>query len=173
MTITNFSFMTDGLSPEKRLRNEYAARTRFDDERYWVPYSQGWFQACHFNVSTGGFSNVLRLSPGTKLPAHYHISTVHGWTIQGTWYYEEHKDSWIAHAGTYIFEPPGELHTLVVPKEATEPMMAFFALSGGLVYANEDGSFAGYDDGFTLLALARKHYRDVGLDPAELDKLIR
>jgi hypothetical protein len=31
----------------------------------------------------------------------------------------------------------------------------------------------GYDDGFTLLDLARKHYFEIGLDPKLLDALIR
>jgi quercetin dioxygenase-like cupin family protein len=66
---------------------------------------------CFFDTTSGGFANILRISPGAKLPVRYHVSTVQAWTIQGTWYYEEHKDKWIAHAGTYVFEPPGELHT--------------------------------------------------------------
>jgi 2,4'-dihydroxyacetophenone dioxygenase len=174
MPINKFQFFTDGLIPPQRERGEFATQTRLEDERYWIPYSEGaWFQACYFDVTTGGFANVLRIRPGSRLSPHYHISTVHGWTMQGTWYYEEHKDKWIARPGTYIFEPPGELHTLVVPADSKEPMIAFFALSGGLIYVNEDGSFAAYDDGFTLLDLARKHYREVGLDPKELDALIR
>jgi 2,4'-dihydroxyacetophenone dioxygenase len=173
MTVERFSFMTDGLAAAQRRRDEFAVHTHLTDERYWIPYGQGWFQACYFNASTGGFANVLRLNPGAKLPAHYHVSTVHGWTLQGTWYYEEHKDSWIANAGTYIFEPPGELHTLVVPTTSKEPMVTLFVLSGGLIYTNADGSFAGYDDGFTLLELARRHYKEVGLDQAELDAMIR
>lgn len=174
MPITTFKFFDDGLQPAQRLRDEFAVYTDFNDERKWVPYAPGaWFQACFFDVSSGGFANVLKIQPGAKLPAHYHVSTVHGWTIQGTWYYAEHKDKWIAHAGTYIYETPGELHTLIVPEDATEDMLTFFVLSGGLVYINEDGSFAGYDDGFTLLEAARKHYREVGLDESQLDAMLR
>lgn len=168
-----FSFMTDGLEPSQRQRDEFAVYTRLDDERYWIPYGEGWFQACSFNASTGGFANVLRLNPGTKLPTHYHVSTVHGWTIKGTWYYEEHKDKWIANAGTYIFETPGELHTLVVPATSDGPMITLFVLSGGLIYTNPDGTFKAYDDGFTLLELARKHYKHAGLDQTEIDAMIR
>ena len=82
-------------------------------------------------------------------------------------------DSWTANTGTYIFEPPGELHTLIVPATSKEPMITLFVLSGGLIYVNSDGSFLGYDDGFTLLELARRHYKDAGLDQAELDAMIR
>jgi 2,4'-dihydroxyacetophenone dioxygenase len=36
-----------------------------------------------------------------------------------------------------------------------------------------NGSFAAYEDGFTLLELARKDYRDAGLDARKLDLLVR
>lgn len=174
MPINKFAFFQDGLRPEQRKRDEFATYTHLNDERYWVPYGEGaWFQACFFDVTNGGFANVLRIRPGSRLNPHYHVSTVHGWTIQGTWYYEEHKDKWIAHAGTYIFEPPGEMHTLVVPQESEKDMITFFSLSGGLIYVNEDGSFNSYDDGFTLLEMARRHYRETGLDCSELDAMIR
>jgi hypothetical protein len=53
--------------------------------------------------------------------------------------------------------------------------MTFFVLHGGLVYIDnvENGKVVGYDDGFTLLELARKHYRNVGLDESLLDAMIR
>ncbi|MDJ0674216.1 MAG: 2,4'-dihydroxyacetophenone dioxygenase family protein [Calothrix sp. MO_167.B42] len=172
MTIEKFKFFTDGLKPEERLRHEYMANTRIDDERYWIPYGEGtWFQACYFNVTTGGFANVLKILPGRQLDTHYHISTVHGFTLRGKWGYREHD--WIATPGSYIFEPPGELHTLYVPEDSPEPMITFFVLSGGLIYTKSDGSFAGYDDGFTLLELAREHYLEVGLDESLIDAMIR
>jgi len=174
MPITVFKNAEDGLSPSQRRSDEFAVYTDFKDDRRWVPYSPGaWFMPCFFDVSGGGFANILRITPGAKLPAHYHVSTVHAYTIQGTWYYAEHKAKWIANPGTYVFETPGELHTLIVPADAKEDMMAFFVLSGGLIYINEDGSCKAYDDGFTLLAMAREHYKKVGLDPADLDKMIR
>jgi large subunit ribosomal protein L3 len=36
-----------------------------------------------------------------------------------------------------------------------------------------NGSLAAYEDGFTLLDLTRKYYREAGLDARELDLLIR
>lgn len=173
MTIQKFQFFNDGLKPEQRLRHEYMTNTNFDDERLWIPYGEGsWFQACQFNVSTGGFANILKILPGKQLNPHYHVSTVHGLTIRGKWRYLEHE--WIATPGSYIWEPPGELHTLVVPEDSPEPMIAFFVLSGGLIYVDpETRAFKGYDDGFTLLQLAREHYKKVGLDPSLLDYMIR
>ncbi|MCC7452023.1 MAG: 2,4'-dihydroxyacetophenone dioxygenase family protein [Anaerolineae bacterium] len=174
MPITEFRTFDDGLPVEMRRRDEYMAMTNLDDERLWIPYVPGvHFQACHFSVTSGGFANVLRVQPGTNLPAHYHISTVHGFTLRGSWHYREHD--WVATPGSYIFEPAGEAHTLLVDADAKEPMMTFFVLSGGLIYVDNvvNGKVVGYDDGFTLLELARKHYRECGLDVSLIDRMIR
>ncbi len=85
------------------------------------------------------------------------------------------EHDWIAEPGTYIYEPAGEAHTLVITEDSPEPMIAFFVVEGGLIYLDkpENGSFAAYEDGFTLLELTRKHYRDAGLDARKLDGLVR
>jgi 2,4'-dihydroxyacetophenone dioxygenase len=172
-SLSHFEFRTDGLAPEQRVRNEYAINTDLANEDLWIPYGAGAFQACNFDVSSGGFANILRLPPGAKLNPHYHVGIVHGYTIQGTWGYLEHD--WRATAGTYVFEPPGELHTLIVPEDATEDMITFFHLQGGLIYVDsiENGQMVGYDDGFTLLEIARNHYTEKGLDLALLDAMVR
>ena len=50
-----------------------------------------------------------------------------------------------------------------------------FVVEGGLIYLDKpaDGRVAAYEDGFTLLELTRKYYREAGLDVRELDLLIR
>jgi 2,4'-dihydroxyacetophenone dioxygenase len=54
-------------------------------------------------------------------------------------------------------------------------MMAFFVVEGGLIYLDKptNGGFTAYEDGFTLLELTRKHYREAGLDVRELNALVR
>jgi 2,4'-dihydroxyacetophenone dioxygenase len=54
-------------------------------------------------------------------------------------------------------------------------MIAFFLVEGGLIYLDkpENGGFAAYEDGFTLLELTRKHYREAGLDVRKLNLLVR
>jgi 2,4'-dihydroxyacetophenone dioxygenase len=137
MPITAFSNFNDGLDPAERRRDQFVTDTNLDDEKLWIPYVDGaWFQACQFNVTSGGFSNILRINPGAKLPPHYHVGSVHGYTIRGSWKYLEHD--WVVYIDSV-----------------------------------ENGKVVGYDDGFTLLELARKHYRNVGLDEALLDAMIR
>jgi 2,4'-dihydroxyacetophenone dioxygenase len=173
MPIVNFPMQYDGLEGKERPRHDFIVNTNFDDERYWVPYVPNvWFQACFFNVTNGGFANVLKILPGCQLNPHYHVSWVHGFTLKGQWGYREHD--WLATPGTYIFEPPGECHTLFVPETSPEPMITYFVLNGGLLYLDKvGGEVVGYDDGFTLLEIARKHYKDVGLDVSLIDAMIR
>ncbi len=50
--------------------------------------------------------------------------------------YLEHD--WVAEEGSYIFEPPGETHTLVVPDDGKE-MITMFQVNGTLVYIDPHG----------------------------------
>jgi 2,4'-dihydroxyacetophenone dioxygenase len=174
MPITAFSNFTDGLDPNQRSREHFIANTNLEADALWVPYADGvWFQPCCFNVTSGGFSLVLKGLPGSMVGTHYHVGTVHGYTMRGHWRYLEHD--WIAKPGTYIYEPAGEAHTLVITEDSPGPMMAFFMVEGGLIYLDKstNGGFTAYEDGFTLLELSRKHYREAGLDVRELDALVR
>lgn len=174
MPITAFSSFTDGLDPNRRNREHFIANIDTGDSRRWVPYADGvWFQPCCFNVTTGGFSVVLKALPGAKLGVHYHVGTVHGYTMRGAWRYLEHD--WIAKPGTFIYEPAGEAHTLVVMDDSPEPALILFIVEGGLIYLDKPvkGGFAAYEDGFTILDLCRKYYREARLDVCELESLIR
>ena len=174
MPITAFSSFTDGLAADRRDREHFITNLDLSDERRWVPYADGvWFQPCCFNVTTGGFSVLLKALPGAKLGIHYHVGTVRGYTMAGNWRYLEHD--WIAKPGTFIYEPAGEAHTLVVTEDSPEPALILFMVEGGLIYLDKavGGSCAAYEDGFTLLDVCRNYYRVAGLDTKEFDQLIR
>ena len=93
--------------------------------------------------------------------------------MRGRWRYLEHD--WVAKPGTFIYEPAGEAHTLIITADSPEPALIMFVVEGGLVYLDKpvDGGVAAYEDGFTLLELTRKYYREAGLDVRELDLLVR
>lgn len=174
MPISLFSTFTDGLDPKKRSRDSYITNTHLDDPKYWVPYTEGmWIQPCAFDVTKGGFSLVLKGLPGAQLGVHYHVGSVRGYTMRGHWRYLEHD--WIAKPGTFIYEPAGEAHTLVITEDSPEPMMTFFTVEGGLLYLDKsrDGHFTSYEDGFSLLELCRKFYQKTGLNVDKLNELIR
>jgi 2,4'-dihydroxyacetophenone dioxygenase len=63
----------------------------------------------------------------------------------------------------------------VITEDSPEPMVAVFVVEGGLIYLDKaaDGGFAAYEDGFSLLELTRKYYREAGLDVRQLDLLVR
>ena len=64
MPIATFSSFTDGLDRSERSRDHFISNINLENDRLWVPYAEGvWFQPCHFNVTTGGFSVVLKGSP--------------------------------------------------------------------------------------------------------------
>ena len=174
MPIDKFSSFDDGLEPNQRHRGHFIAEIDVEDDRRWVPYAEGvWIQPCHFDVTRGGFSVVLKGLPGAALGTHYHVGTVRGHTMRGHWRYLEHD--WIAKPGTFIYEPAGEAHTLVILEDSPEPALILFVVEGGLVYLDkpDNGSMAAYEDGFTMLELCRNYYRSAGLDVRELDLRVR
>ena len=61
----------------------------------------------------GYWVNLLRVRKSGVLRRHRHPAPVHGFVLKGRWHYLEHD--WAASEGGYVFEPPGETHTLVCP----------------------------------------------------------
>jgi 2,4'-dihydroxyacetophenone dioxygenase len=174
MPITNFSSFNDGLEPHQRARGNFIANVELDDDKLWIPYVEGvWLQPCSFDLSAGAYSVVLKGMPGASLGIHYHVGQVYGYTIAGRWRYLEHD--WIAKPGTFVFEPAGEAHSLVISEDSPEPALIFFVINGGLIYLDkpEGGTFAAYDDAFSALEFSRAYYREAGLDVSKLDALIR
>lgn len=115
--------------------------------------------------------NLLKFTGGGILGRHRHSSPVHAVTFKGSWGYVEHD--WHANAGTYVFEPPGETHTLVVDEDCEE-MVALFHVTGSLLYVSEEtGEVTGFDDVFTKLEKARDWYEECGLGRDYVDQFIR
>lgn len=140
------------------------------DERLWVPQRENvWFRPVSFSPAEGSYINYLRVRGAGVLSRHRHNGTVHAFTQRGTWRYLEHD--WVAHAGDYAFEPPGETHTLVIP-EGVEEMITLFMVTGGYVYVDPWGVATGYEDVFTKMAAARAHYSAAGLGEDYVDRLI-
>ena len=89
---------------------------------------------------------------------------------QGRWKYLEHD--WIAEEGSFVYEPPGEIHTLTVPADCPE-MITFFNISGAMIYLDAEGGTIGYEDVFTKLEMCRRHYAAVGLGADYVDAFVR
>jgi quercetin dioxygenase-like cupin family protein len=145
-----------------------------DDERVWVPQAPlVWFRPLLLNTVTGSWCNLLRVRKSGVLSRHIHPSWVTGYVIRGAWRYLEH--AWVAREGSFVYEPPGEIHTLVVDEavgSATE-MITFFNIHGAMVYVDEAGQTTGYEDVFTKIAMCRAHYQAVGLGADYVDQFVR
>ncbi|MFM7024687.1 MAG: cupin domain-containing protein [Limnohabitans sp.] len=101
---------------------------------------------------------------------HRHPQPVHGYVIKGKWRYLEHD--WEATEEGYVYEAPGETHTLVVDPD-TEEMSTLFQVNGAMIYVDPDGNCTGYDDVFTRIAKCRAHYAANGLGEGYVDQFIR
>lgn len=142
-----------------------------EDEREWVPQAPNvWFRPLILNVTQGYFVNVLRVRKSGVLSRHRHDGPVHAHVLKGRWYYLEHD--WTAIEGSYAHEIPGEIHTLYVPEDVTE-MMTLFHVTGAYTYLDEEGKPTGYEDVFTKLEAAVKHYEAVGLGSDYVRRFIR
>lgn len=142
-----------------------------EDDRFWVPQSEGVsFRPLIFGVSQGFYVNLLRVRKSGVLSRHRHAGPVHAIVMKGKWHYLEHD--WTAVEGGYVFEPPGEVHTLIVPDDVEE-MITFFVVTGALVYVDPLGVATGYEDVFTKLDAARLHFEAVGLGEKTANLFIR
>jgi 2,4'-dihydroxyacetophenone dioxygenase len=133
------------------------------DDRLWVPEpgkDRVWFRPLMLDTVRGGWTILLRMKRAGVYSRHRHPGQVHALVLEGSWRYLEHD--WVASAGTYVFEPPGETHTLVV--DGDEGMTTFFHnVSGVVVYVDDDGRATGHEDVFTRIEMCRRHFDAVGL----------
>jgi hypothetical protein len=78
----------------------------------------------------------------------------------------------VAETGSYIFEPPGETHTLTVPEDCSE-MITLFTVHGALMYVDPQGYATGYDDVFTRIEKYRTHFENIGLGADYVKRFMR
>lgn len=121
----------------------------------WVPQSErSWFKPVRFDLATGLWINFLKIKPGGTVNRHRHTGgQVMAYTVQGTWRYLER--TWVAKPGTFVYEPPGDIHTLVVDGE--EDMITLFILEGSIQYLNDQDEITYQDDVFRKLKLYEQY----------------
>ena len=155
------------------IRPEIAVQAIPEDERVWVPQAPGvWFRPLLLNTVTGSWCNLLRVRKSGVLSRHIHPSWVTGLVLKGAWRYLEHD--WVAREGSFVYEPPGEIHTLVVDElTGAQEMITFFNIHGAMIYVDEQGRHTGYEDVFTKIEMCRKHYAEAGLGADFVDQYVR
>lgn len=149
----------------------YIKNAPTDDERFYVPFSDTvssrplWISP-HQNK----WCDILMAKEAGLVNRHYHPHEVFAYTISGKWGYLEHD--WIATAGDFVYETPGEGHTLVA-FEHEQPMRVFFVVKGPLIWLDDNGDSVGHFDVHDYIALCRNHYEKVGIGAAFVDTLFR
>jgi 2,4'-dihydroxyacetophenone dioxygenase len=149
----------------------YLSKVADGDERYFVPFSETVSsKPLWISPQRNMWADVLMAKAAGLVNRHYHPHQVFAYTISGKWGYLEHE--WTATAGDFIYEPPGESHTLVA-YDSGEPMRVFFVVQGPLIWLDENGSAVGQYDVFDYIDAARMHYEKVGIGAKYLGSLLR
>jgi|APCry1669189000_1035189.scaffolds.fasta_scaffold17012_2 quercetin dioxygenase-like cupin family protein len=131
----------------------------------WVPYVEGVdVKPLRLNRKTGVWVNLTRVVGGGTVSRHYHGSSVVGYVLEGGWHYIERN--WKATAGMMIWEPPGDIHTLVTSPEGTTTL---FLMEGPLFYLNDDDHVIGFDDVLSFTKMYRDYCASQGIEALDLD----
>ncbi len=149
----------------------YIPNAPIDDDRYYVPLSETvGSRPLWISPQQNMWADILRSTGAGLVNRHYHPHQVFAYTISGKWGYLEHD--WTATAGDFVYETPGEGHTLIA-YESDEPMLVHFNVTGPLIWLDDDGEPAGYFDVHDYIAMCREHYDQVGLGADLVDSLFR
>lgn len=140
-----------------------------DDPRLWVPAAMPnvWMRPLLFDTVRGAWTNVVRIDTHDVISRHAHPSPVHGYVITGNWHYAERD--WVATQGSYVFEAPGDIHTLTGDGFSE----TLFWITGTLIELDEAGAPKGYADVFTRIEQAAAHFEAVGLGQDYVRQFIR
>lgn len=151
--------------------NDIVELTGDDDERFWVPDTAPdcWTRPLMFDLASGSHVELFRVRKGGVLGRHLHPSPVHGFVLNGRFRYLEHD--WVAETGGYVFEPPGEVHTLTC--DEVDEMKSLFFIMGPIIYMDDDDRVVMVDDNRQMIDRCRAHYAKVGLGADYVDRLIR
>ena len=122
----------------------YTPNIATDDQRYYVPLSETvGTRPVWISISQNSWCDVLMATGAGLVNRHYHPHEVFAYTISGKWGYLEHD--WVATAGDFVYETPGEAHTLVA-YESDEPMKVHFKVKGPLIWLDEKGDAVDFFD---------------------------
>ena len=142
------------------LAPEIPAALHVDDaDCPWVDSGMGFdLKVVQVRISEGLWVVRNRFQPGVRIQRHKHTGPVYAFTLSGSWKYEEYDD--VNRAGSFLYEPAGSIHTLIVPDTNTEVTDVWFAVWGANLNLDADGNVESvYDaqliwDGYRMLCEA-------------------
>ena len=74
-------------------------------------------------------------------------------------------------AGSCLYEPPGDVHTLVV--DPSNSMVTLSQNLGARMYCDARSQVTGTKDFFDCVAIARRHFEEVGFGADYVKRFIR
>jgi 2,4'-dihydroxyacetophenone dioxygenase len=132
------------------------------DDIPWLPYAEGssW-KPVRFDVVNASWVALVRVDGPGRINRHQHTGEVLGYCLEGSWRYLEHD--WVAEPGTFVYEPPGDVHTLV--SDHPKGMVTLFLLSGTMRYMDDNDELIDEQDVFWYLDQYANWCRENGRDP--------
>jgi 2,4'-dihydroxyacetophenone dioxygenase len=131
----------------------------------WVPQADGVsFKPLRICPERGTWTNLLRVTKQGVINLHRHLDAVEAWVIKGQWRYLERD--WVARPGTYVFEPAGDVHTLMNTGE--EEMVTLFSMHGPIEYIGPGGETVFTETAETKLSKYVDFCRDNGIAVAPI-----
>jgi quercetin dioxygenase-like cupin family protein len=122
------------------------------------------FKPLRLDVEAGEWVILGIFAPGARIPLHYHTGAAEVYTLAGQWNYVEYPDQ-VQTVGSYLYEPAGSVHTLVVPESNTEDTVLFIRVAGANVNFTDDGQFHSILDATMFRHLTDTLSQEQGLGP--------
>jgi 2,4'-dihydroxyacetophenone dioxygenase len=114
----------------------------------------GTLQLLQVDLANGVWVVRNQFPPGAAVQRHKHTGHVHAFTQSGSWHYVESPDA-VNVAGSYLYEPAGSVHTLVVPATNTEVTDVWFTIHGANLNLGADDQIEMVVDAHTILPFYR------------------
>lgn len=139
------------------------AMHRGEDELPFIEFGEGQeLQLLQVDLDAGLWVIRNRFQPGTEVPTHRHTGAVFAFTNSGSWKYAEYPE--VNVAGSYLFEPAGSVHTLVVPETNTEVTDVWFAIYGANLNLDAEGNVDLVIDAGLVLQFYRDMCASIGVE---------
>jgi 2,4'-dihydroxyacetophenone dioxygenase len=134
---------------------------RGEEELPWVDDGQGsLYKILVAKVREGLWIVRNRFEPGVQVQTHRHTGPVYAYTISGCWNYAESE--FVNRAGSFLYEPAGSQHTLMVPEDNDEVTDVWFQIYGANLNLGADGKIETVTDAAFVLGAYRSACARIG-----------
>jgi quercetin dioxygenase-like cupin family protein len=140
------------------------ARNVDPDAIPWIPLGDGKsFKPLRFFADDRGFTELLKIEPGTVIPLHRHTGEIHAFNLEGT---RELCTGEIIGPGDYVYEPAGNIDTWKAVGYV--PCIIFVTVGGAVEFLANDGTVERSISGATLRDLYREYCAANGSEMLDL-----